>query len=221
MPLDNSYNFKLLKIDELTINDHYWLDGSDICYYFTEYYSRKGYSYNKTNQLIYNFKAPKNKETRKCHKNQAIESIANLLQAYFVSLNQSNPSDKQLIFIAMPPSKALHDPLYDDRLIQVLNKILNSNIIKTDILFQRNSTPAAHESEKRPNPGDLKDLFEIRLTSLKGVVPKTIYIFDDILTTGCHFKAAKLKLQEVFPNSTIIGLFIARAVRLAEEIEPF
>ncbi|QXP89654.1 hypothetical protein [Methylococcus capsulatus] len=42
--------------------------------------------------------------------------------------------------------------------------------------------------------------------------PKVIGLFDDVLTTGAHFKATQSMLQETFPGVRVIGLFIARRV---------
>ena len=42
--------------------------------------------------------------------------------------------------------------------------------------------------------------------------PDTIFIVDDVLTTGCHYKAVKQVLQRRFPDATIRGLFVARRV---------
>jgi predicted amidophosphoribosyltransferase len=53
--------------------------------------------------------------------------------------------------------------------------------------------------------------------SLAHPAPDVIVLFDDILTTGCHFKAMELVLKERFPDVEILGLFLARAVRPPEE----
>lgn len=47
--------FRLTKIDELTIGQHYHLDASDTCF-FGEYTARKGFGFSETNQLIHNLK---------------------------------------------------------------------------------------------------------------------------------------------------------------------
>lgn len=40
-----------------------------------------------------------------------------------------------------------------------------------------------------------------------------IILFDDVLTTGSHFRACKDLLQEQFLNARIVGLFIGRSQR--------
>jgi len=49
--------------------------------------------------------------------------------------------------------------------------------------------------------------------------PAVIGLFDDVLTTGAHFKAAQSILQKTFPDVRVIGLFIARRVPETIDIE--
>ena len=48
-----------------------------------------------------------------------------------------------------------------------------------------------------------------------------IGLFDDVLTTGAHFRAASAVLKQSFPGVRIVGLFIARRVPEAADIEDF
>jgi predicted amidophosphoribosyltransferase len=51
--------------------------------------------------------------------------------------------------------------------------------------------------------------------------PTDIGLFDDVLTTGAHFRAAHSVLKRAFPNARIIGLFIARRVPESSDVEDF
>jgi len=52
----------------------------------------------------------------------------------------------------------------------------------------------------------------VDLSLLKTPIKETIIIFDDVLTKGSHFKAAKRKLQQELDTTTkIIGFFIGRS----------
>ncbi len=46
--------------------------------------------------------------------------------------------------------------------------------------------------------------------SLLEPTPDAIIIFDDVLTTGAHFKAVEAVLRTHFPELPIAGLFLAR-----------
>jgi len=54
---------------------------------------------------------------------------------------------------------------------------------------------------------------------LAAPAPETIILFDDVFTTGCHFKAMELVLKKRFPDVGILGLFLARTVRMPEDDE--
>jgi hypothetical protein len=43
-------------------------------------------------------------------------------------------------------------------------------------------------------------------------VPIQFAVVDDVLTTGAHFKAMKMTLEDAFPGVPLVGLFLARRV---------
>lgn len=197
---------KLVLIDEFTLLDHYYLDSSDKCYYWFNYTAQKGYSYSECNELILNFKKDVDKkgsyEYR--HKTNAIIKIANLLN----NINQAS-IDKS-IFVPIPPSKTKANPLYDDRMLVALQKgLLPKNADIRELVYQTVDTDASHKSDKKRDINALKSILSIDET-LANNMRTHIVLVDDVLTTGCHFKAVKSILQARFPDATIIGLFIAR-----------
>jgi predicted amidophosphoribosyltransferase len=114
--------------------------------------------------------------------------------------------------IPMPPSKAQDDPLYDDRLTRMLTAIRPQPPLDIrEIIVQKTSTGAAHHSDARPRPETLEALYTLNPRWLVPT-PTVIGLFDDVLTTGAHFKAAQSLLNKAFPGVRIIGLFIARRV---------
>jgi predicted amidophosphoribosyltransferase len=56
---------------------------------------------------------------------------------------------------------------------------------------------------------------------LRNPVPQVIGLFDDVLTTGAHYRSASNVLKRVFHSVRIIGLFIARRVPESTDIEDF
>ena len=48
--------------------------------------------------------------------------------------------------------------------------------------------------------------------------PKRIILFDDILTTGKYFAAAKQVLGKEYPGIEISGIFVARNVRPEDDV---
>jgi adenine/guanine phosphoribosyltransferase-like PRPP-binding protein len=50
---------------------------------------------------------------------------------------------------------------------------------------------------------------------------QAIAVVDDLITTGAHFVAVRNMLRREFPDIKIVGLFIARRVPEAIDIEDF
>ncbi len=67
------------------------------------------------------------------------------------------------------------------------------------------------------NPRDLSEYYKLDEELCTGAEPTEIAIFDDLLTTGSHFKAMKLVLRSMFPGVPISGLFIARRYVVREQ----
>ncbi len=73
------------------------------------------------------------------------------------------------------------------------------------------SRPAAHQSDSRPGPDDHYANYKID-EGLLNPHPKTIVVYDDIITTGASFKSMQRVVEKTYPEAAILGLFIARAV---------
>jgi|SRR5580704_6445622 hypothetical protein len=198
---------RLTKIDELTSPDHYRLEASDDCYFIGEYTPRAGYNHSATNDLILNLK----KEMDRRHlpewryKTWAIEQASKQLREVL-------PPDtlEEATFIPVPPSKAKTDPLYDDRVVQILSG-LGEDVDVRDAVTQGESYDPSHALEVRLGPDELYQLYELDDEYLEPL-PTSLVIVDDVLTTGAHFKAMKRLLNEAFPEVPIIGVFVARRV---------
>lgn len=207
MPSSDTFPQRLTRIDDLTRSDHYYLAGDDQCVFLGEYTARKGFSFSATNQLIINFK--KSVATRGQpqwrYKEKAIAEAATALR---VSLTEKALAE--VTFVPIPPSKAKTDPLYDDRLVRTLRAVRsNPPIDVRELIFQRASTTAVHESDDRPTPDAIASNYVVD-TTLTTPAPKLIGLFDDVLTTGAHFKACQIVLRQTWPQIPIIGIFIAR-----------
>lgn len=211
---------KLQSIDQLLISNHFYLTPSDKCFFLGEYTSRKGYEYSETNQLILNLKKGLDKINTKewKYKNAAIEKYGAILAKIFIDKDISGS-----VFVPVPPSKSKTDPLHDNRLVQVLEKanfysLINKFLIK-ELVIQKISTEAFHENF-RMEPGALAKLYEIDTSKLE-FNPKRFIIFDDMLTTGSHFKAVQAILKNTFPNVEVVGLFLTRrALPVENDFEP-
>ena len=209
MTSDGTFPQRLTKVDDLTRPDHWYLTADDACYFIGEYTAYRGYAHSDTNHLIFNFKKMMDRRGRPewRYKEQAIRTAA---AAFRRTLNPE--ALDRLTFVPIPPSKAKGDPLYDDRLTRMLGSIRPSPPLDIrELIVQTVSTDAVHVRDVRPAPEQVQALYRIDET-LTEPVRDIIAVVDDILTTGAHFRAAKSVLSTYFPETSIIGLFIARIV---------
>jgi hypothetical protein len=196
---------RLRKVDEQSRPDNTRLSADDECYYLYEYTSGKDYSFSATNNLISNLKK-KPGSAGYHYKGSAITECA---RAFASAINSKWLDGATLI--PVPPSKAKADPGYDDRMCQVCRGIRVAPPLEVrELVVQRTSLPAAHESQQRPTVEDLIQVYEIdeRLINPR---PRWIGVFDDVLTVGTHFVAMKKILTDRF-DVPVSGFFIARRV---------
>jgi hypothetical protein len=211
--------YKLLKIDELTRGDHSFLTDDDSCYHIMVYHPRKGFKHGHENDLMQNFKKPMDRKGRPewSHKIRAIREIASILGQVL-----SEYKMKGTTIVPVPPSKTKDDARYDDRLMQVLNLMNESHFdgkldIRELLILKENYRPS-HESKdgERLRPEDHKENHKID-KKLCDPTPKTIVLFDDMITAGSHYLGLKELLQEKFPAARIVGIFVFR--RIPEDTE--
>jgi hypothetical protein len=205
---------RVLKVDALALPDHHYLDEHDICYYAGEYTAGAGHAYSETNQLILNFKKTLDKRgtAQWPYKERAIQQAAQILRAAI-------KADAPITFVPVPPSKSKDEPLYDDRLVRMLQVVCAGRRQDVrELVLQEHSLEPAHLAAARPTPEEL--IANYRLDEeLVAPTPQTLWIVDDVLTTGCHFKAVKQVLAERFPDVPIVGLFLARRVPKSVELD--
>lgn len=211
---------RLTLIDELTRPDHHYLEPSDVCAYFGEYTARQGAKYSATNQLITNIKKPVSRRGQRDYHYK--ERDINIIVNDFCRIIGECPT---ATFIPVPPSKSKDHPDYDDRLVRILSGVKQRlpNFDFRELILQNTSTDAAHltaEGASRPRPENIVPLYAIDINLSQNIRP-TIVIFDDVLTTGAHFKAMQQVLATEFPLSTIYGVFIARRAPLTDDFSVF
>ncbi len=209
----------LQKIDEFLLHEHSCLDESDYCYFIDDYFSirKVGVEYINQNQtstnmnnIINNFKKPVDRRglPEWYYKEQAILQIAN----WIASLTCWDKI-KDATWVPVPPSKIKMDPFYDDRLLQVLqklNEIKKNSVDIRELLQIRANRIAAHgHGAKRLSPQEHYENYVLD-ESKKDPFPRAIILFDDVITSGATFKGAQKIITENFPGVPVIGFFVAR-----------
>ena len=196
-------------IDELTRPDHCYLEESDTCAFIGEYTPRGGFQHSTTNNLIFNLK--KDVSLRGTpqwpYKASAISQAAIAIRGVFSDAYLST-----LTLVPIPPSKARHDPAYDDRMTKVLRCIRPSPPLDVrELIVQADNMEPAHGSDVRPGP-DVIIAGYFLSEEVAEPTPRRLVVVDDVLTNGAHFKAAQRILQTRFPRVPVCGFFIARRV---------
>jgi hypothetical protein len=204
---------RLTKIDDTTRGAHPFLTAEDECYYFGEYFSHRGYDGGGTNQLIFNYKIKPSvaaaRPDRKRYKELAVNTIANGLRRAI-----TQQGIERRTWVPIPPSKAIAHAEYDDRLLRTLRQGFQGyNVDARLLLRQTASTTADHETGDRSTPDELYELLELDSAAYNAQpIRDEIVLFDDVLTTGKHFKCCRRRLRETLPDIRIIGVFVARRV---------
>ena len=92
---------------------------------------------------------------------------------------------------------------------------------RTEPIVQLKSTEPSHTAESngqpRLKPPEIVSNYAID-SNLKIPNPKVIFVVDDVLTAGAHFRASKDFLSPSFPGVPVTGLFVARRVPGTTEI---
>lgn len=217
--------FKRIGSDELP--DHHLLLAEDTCFYLDEYQVGTSYDEHEGVSRIQNFKIPMNNdnEYRLRHKNRTIrhygQLIGNLSKEY------------KLCVIPAPTSKQPNDPEFDGRIKNCLEHAsnYNENLEIYDAIFTKESRDPMHLQQRQRNVQELKASLQTDKCVIDQLIkrnPSIIFIFDDVITTGCTFVTCKSLLIAEFllygervPD--IRGLFLARRVpqKLSDPFEDF
>lgn len=200
---------RLTKIDELTRPDHTFLAPDDECYYLGEYTARKGFAFSDMNNLVNNLRKPMERRGRPewRYKESAIMTCGNMFRE---ALNDEWLDTATLV--SVPSSMVQTDPNYDDRLPRILRQVSHGKQFDIrELVIMTRTVPQSHLAPERVSIEELIESMSINEACVRPA-PQSIGIFDDVLTTGRHFKAVQTIIQQRFPSVPVVGLFVARRV---------
>lgn len=189
--------------------DHHFLTAGDDCRYLGLY--RPGSRHSPVNRLIRQFKCQPARAASDAslatHKRLAITAIASALRAAI-----SPEVVQSSTWVPIPTSAIRADRQYDDRLSQTLVTAFEGYDVDVRLLLQlTHSTCADHGSLARISIGALQGLLRLDHAALAvRPVRSRIVLFDDLLTSGKHYRCCEQQLHRFLPSVPIIGCFIAR-----------
>lgn len=196
------------------VNDHFYLGIDDEVYYLEEYKAGEGFV-GKGNSLIYNLKksVAKKGTDEWIYKVEYMQDIAALL-SNVMNKNGEGEIGRKVYWIPVPPSKIRTDPLFDDRNYQILILAMgiseSRNHFIADVLHQQSNRQSFSSATGQRNIASLVSNYI--MNDIPNYVPERdlIVIFDDVLTTGCHFKAVEEMILNKYEDADIAGFFVAR-----------
>lgn len=208
-------------IDETNWNEYHYILPSDHCFYLWERMSRlwqpggtPDYDKYPTNHFISNYQIPVRESNpyRLRHKGPALAFAA-------ASLSALLPQEWRDIgtFVPMPPSKVKDDPDHDDRLLKTLLAVRPALPDLRELVLLRENVDS---KQKGLRPEDRVPHYAID-ENVAEPQPPLVFLFDDVLTTGCHFKAVQAVLADRFTELVVCGLFLARAVRPTDDVDVY
>jgi hypothetical protein len=203
---DESWSGRLRIVGDLERPDHWYLRPDDTCYFFGEYTARGGYGHSSTNQIIHNLKKkPELAGKPQYHyKARDIQAVGTAIRS-----NLNSEMLNQVSIVPMPPSKPSGALGYDDRMAQIAHAVGGVDV--REAIVTTVDRPPMHTTDSHRNPATLRNTLAT-VPALLGNPKPLVILLDDVLTTGCTFTVCKALLQEVWPETQIMGLFIARRV---------
>ncbi len=203
----------LKRADELIKNNHPFLNTEDEVYFLGEYTVGALSEHSKINQLVFNYKKPLERKGLPDwgYKELAIEQAATLFRTSIFNTEDLSDRVLQATLVPIPPSKSKNSPDYDDRNHKMLQLFMPQGDIR-ELVLQKDCRPSLHISKNSPR--DSQYLVNNYLLNSKVLSPrpKEIWLFDDILTKGTHYRALHEFLKGEFSDIPIVGFFIARTI---------
>lgn len=180
-----------------------YLDYTDDCYYFLEI-TEGGFNKSEANRLVNNFKKPIDRKDKPewWYRNKAIEEFVNLLLSF------SPFQNSECIVAPMSTSKSSNSLNFNDRLYKTVQG-LSSKLpkLRVEYLFDVKSDIVESHLGGTRNKENIKN--NIAWNGFTYEPKEYLFLIDDVLTTGAHFKACKEIINSNYPNIKVVGIFLA------------
>jgi hypothetical protein len=207
---------RLTWIDDTNRDQHFFLEATDRCLFFSDFFGGRDWSAGYTNQLIKNYKRTPpeiaaSASTKRLHyyKERAVNEVASALRKVFTAASVASRT-----FVPIPTSKIPADPAYCDRLERTLRIAFQGYDADLRLLLRQTvSTEADHRSgDGRRSYEELLKITQLDPQQLTAPPRAEIVLFDDVLTSGKHFRVATTRIREAYPDQAILGIFVARCI---------
>ena len=200
------------RLTRIEVDSAHRLLPGDECFHFGEYQARGGYEACDTNQRILNLKigvpVP---EHRARWKRKAILECGDMV----ASAIDHDHLRSTVTLVPAPGSKPVGHPNYDDRMVQVCERVRSLVGLEVDVrqvLRAGAAREAQHLSDSRLRVEDLVQSLVVDTAAIAAPLRPTVIVVDDVFTLGTTFRAMKSLLVGVPGVAVVAGVFIARTV---------
>ncbi len=202
----------MTRIDASCRPQHHYLEPEDDCYFLHEYVPGAGRAHSAANRLIGDLKMRMDRRDTPAWRFKLL-AVARAAAMLAAALDPGWLAGATLV--PMPPSAARGEAAHDPRLavlLAELQRLAGRRLDVRELLVQSASTRSSSRSGgNRLSPAELRAVYRLD-ESRAGPPPRTIGLFDDLVTSGAHFRAAQEVLQERFPHAWVSGIFLARRI---------
>lgn len=186
-------------------NSHHHIKDDDVCIYAREYVTGYGYQAGPTNRLILNFKK---KPSIRIKNPQEWRYRTDAIEVFVRETNQLRGGLLQTV-TAIPSSKQKNHPEYDNRFEDFFKSLSKSQpLLSIEWPIEIKKTTRASRCQGDRDSKSIKENYSWK--GFKKVPPKELYVFDDVLVSGAHFRAVSDFLKENAYIGKIIGVFWAK-----------
>lgn len=195
------------KLDASILPHYRHLVDTDQCIFAREYVPGNGYV-GDANQLIVNFKKEKARQGNPLewqYRDAAVRRFAQEVYTIF------KPGLRYTV-TSIPSSKSRTDPDYDNRFEDMfahLTSLHNGVVVEWPIITAQ-SVPSSHSGHGSRNPDTIKQNYTWQ--GFTNGEPEHLYVFDDVLTSGSHFRAFSNFAFENGFSGKIRGIVWARCI---------
>lgn len=192
---------------------HFTREERSSCYFLYDYNPDADFG-NEAKSKITNFKKDPVRASipELQHKERAIKEFAHYLASAFIPNDEAE--NDYAIIIPIPSSIPKGNDGYDDRFERLgLFSERNNPLVKFQYSIQIAENQGHTRTTNRRNPSTIKE--NLVWTDLEeGIRSSYIYLVDDVITSGSHFRACKdFILENIGFDCHVGGLFFARTNR--------
>ena len=206
--------------DQRTRADHPYLVAADQCWWLAEYICGHARRAGSVSQIIVSLKQPASQaafQTRRARgRRYAVQTLAALLRA-----SVARDWAEEATWIPIPSARLSCDSDHG-RLLPVLRLAFrNYDVDIRPILSVRDSTEPDHVLARRSSPGELYGRLRVNWPLIAArPLRERLVLFDDVVTTGKHYRCCERVLHRALPRTCVTGLFLSRRVLSGRACRP-